>query len=215
MDSNKEKQVVSELMVERYKIIAGWPFMNHKVGDILLQDNLGCFHYNKEVWLNSEHLDVFPHLFQKLEWWQERTIEELEPEVWADIEGYEGSYQVSSYGRVKSLSRITKRKHKGIKEYEFIRKEKIVKNQKQSGGYLKVELSKDDITEIFYVHRLVAKCFVPNPDNKPYVNHILNVRDFNYYKFLEWCTQSENLNHSIKTNGYCEKIKTRKKPSKL
>ena len=108
-------------------------------------------------------------------------------EVWKDIEGYEGFYQVSNLGRVKSLlNRFPNTK--GI----CIMKEEIIPK-----GYKRVYLSKP-YRKRFLVHRLVAKAFIPNPDNKPDINHIDNNPSNNTATNLEWCNQSENLLHAQK-----------------
>ena len=101
-------------------------------------------------------------------------------EVWKDIEGYEGLYQVSNLGRVKSL--------KGSHEKY---KEKILKPRKNSNGYLRVGLCRKD----FYIHRLVAQAFIPNPNNYLEVNHKDETRDNNRVDNLEWCNKTYNMNY--------------------
>lgn len=101
-------------------------------------------------------------------------------EIWKDIEGYNGYYQVSNHGNVKSL--------KGNVE-------RILKISKHS-GYPIVTLSKNCICKTFLVHRLVAEAFIPNPDNLPIINHKDNSRDNNVASNLEWCTQKYNVNYS-------------------
>lgn len=102
------------------------------------------------------------------------TQEELNNEVWKDIQGYEGLYKVSSLGRVKNK--------RGL----------IMSPKIHHRGYIQIGLYKDKKSKNLYIHRLVAQAFIPNPDNLPYVNHKdenkLNDRADN----LEWCTPEYN-----------------------
>jgi len=104
-------------------------------------------------------------------------------EVWKDIEGYEGLYEVSNLGRVKSLSRIDSlgRKYK----------EKMLR-QSNSRGYLHTSLSKDNNSKSYQTHRLVALTFIPNPENKPQVNHMDENKTNNRVDNLNWMTSKEN-----------------------
>ena len=113
----------------------------------------------------------------------------MNEEQWRDIKGYEGLYQVSNMGRVKSLSRIRK-----CGSNKYIQKERIMKQQDRYNGYKKVQLYKDDYVS-FYVHRLVAEKFIPNPENKPQVNHKDSNISNNNLNNLEWVTISENSIH--------------------
>lgn len=108
-------------------------------------------------------------------------------EIWRDIKGYKGCYQVSSLGRVRSLRR--KRLSNG-----YLR-ERILKFGIAVNGYFYVILCKDRIIKPFSVHRLVAQAFIPNPDNKPEVNHKSGVKTDNEVNSLEWCTHKENIEH--------------------
>lgn len=115
-------------------------------------------------------------------------------EIWKDIQGYEGYYQVSNLGRVKSL----KRKVYGIRPYPITKKEKILSQSKtgRDRDYLFVSLSRDKITKHINVHRLVAKAFIPNPNNYPCVNHINEFEKWNNsIENLEWCTYKYNNNY--------------------
>lgn len=110
-------------------------------------------------------------------------------EIWKDIKGYEGLYQVSNLGNVRSVDRIVLRN--GI---QVPRKGKIL-NQIKFGDYLTVHLSKNGIKKHFRIHRLVAEAFLSNPDNLPIVNH----KDYNVFNNnvdnLEWCSYKYNNNY--------------------
>ena len=115
-------------------------------------------------------------------------------EIWKDIEGYEGLYQVSTYGNIKSLPKV-RRNGTGT----YIQKERLLKPSNTSTGYKKVELCKDGKRKGFKVHRLVAIAFIPNPDNKPEVNHIDGNKINNNIDNLEWVTSSEKTIHAYET----------------
>ena len=119
----------------------------------------------------------------------------IQDEVWKDIEGYEGLYQVSTCGNIKSLAKPRKNGNGRC----YIQKEKLLKQSFTSTGYKKVELYKDGKRKSFKVHRLVAIAFIPNPDNKPEVNHIDGNKINNNIDNLEWVTSSENTIHAYET----------------
>jgi len=114
-----------------------------------------------------------------------------EMEIWKDVVGYEGLYQISSIGNVKSMSRI--KMNRGI--YPVIYKENILKFIFCGGLYHTVRLYKDGKWKAIKVHRLVATHFIDNPLNLPYVNHIDNIGSNNYYKNLEWADNRSNQTH--------------------
>lgn len=103
------------------------------------------------------------------------------PEKWLPVSGYTGSYEVSSLGRVKSL----------------LSHGRILKQTINSVGYERVALRKDGITKFVFVHRLVARAFIDNPEKKPYVDHIDGDRRNNSASNLRWCTMRENCNFPI------------------
>ena len=118
-------------------------------------------------------------------------------EIWKDIPGYEGLYQVSNLGRVKSFPRIGT---KSNKEY-------ILKIQKYKTGYLYVNLCKNNKRRKWKIHILVALTFIPNNENKKYINHKDENKQNNCVENLEWCTQDYNNKYSKgkKVNQYDDK----------
>jgi len=116
-------------------------------------------------------------------------------EVWKDIKGYKGLYQVSNMGRVKSLKRTVTRKNGRKKTI----RERILKPKTSNAGYLRVGLCDSrGKRKFFFVHRLVCEAFHENPENKPEVNHINENRLDNRACNLEWVTAKENSNHGTR-----------------
>ena len=111
-------------------------------------------------------------------------------EIWKDIEGYEGLYQVSNLGRIQSLPRVNLCVNR-----TYIRKGKVLKGSSDKDGYLCVHLSKNGIERKFLVHRLVAKHFIPNPNNYQQVNHKNEIVNDNRVLNLEWCDCAYNIRY--------------------
>ena len=113
-------------------------------------------------------------------------------EVWKPVKGYEGLYEVSNMGRVKSLER-TVWDNRGC--YRTV-PEKILRGRKNNCDYLQVHLYRDGKAKWHSIHRLVAQAFLENPQNLPEVNHIDEVRDNNIASNLEWCSRLYNIEYS-------------------
>lgn len=118
-----------------------------------------------------------------------------EQEIWKDIKGYEGLYQISNLGRVKSCAR--KINH-GL--YVEDRGDVIMTPYLNNNGYYSVMLHKNKKKKNHRIHQMVARAFIPNPENKEMINHIDCNRLNNKVENLEWCTNSENQIHAMK-NG--------------
>lgn len=115
-------------------------------------------------------------------------------EQWRDIPEYEGIYEVSNFGRVRSSKdKTTKSALHGERKW----KQRILKQKTDKGGYKRVSLWKNKISKDFLVHRLVLLAFGSNPDNKPSVNHIDGNPSNNHLDNLEWVTPKENLIHAF------------------
>lgn len=144
------------------------------------------------------------------------TVQEISTtpanEVWKDIEGYEGLYQVSNLGLVRSLDHIQENLWKG-KPYKRMHIGMTIKPIKHVTGYYLVTLSKCGEHRTIRLHRLVAKAFIPNPDNLPEVNHKDENKANNRADNLEWCDGLYNTNYG--TGKYRKTAKRMRKVEQL
>ena len=115
-------------------------------------------------------------------------------EIWKDIKDYEGLYQVSNLGRIKSLVCWAGNKY----SKKYIKKEKILKFKPKKNGYFVVTLRHKNIIKYKTIHRIVAETFLPNPNNYPVVNHIDGNKINNNVSNLEWCTYKHNNQEAIR-----------------
>jgi hypothetical protein len=115
-------------------------------------------------------------------------------EVWASVKGFEGQYEVSSIGNIRSVDRLVHHYKGGKRLYKGTAKN----TRLNKDGYIRCNLKNDGKRYDYTVHRLVANAFIPNPNSKPQVNHINGVKTDNRIENLEWCTQSENNIHATK-----------------
>ena len=122
----------------------------------------------------------------------------LPKQIWKDIPGYEGLYEVSNTGRVRSLN------------YNGTGKTKVMKLSTNKLGYKKVGLCKDGKRKVYFIHRLVALAFIPNPNNYPIINHKDENPSNNAVWNLEWCTQKYNINYGNCRKKISEAIKGKK-----
>lgn len=119
---------------------------------------------------------------------EEKTFN-MEKEIWKSISGYEQLYEVSNFGKVRSIDRIVDGRNGVVSG-------KILSFSNNGTGYKQVCLCKDNVKSTKYVHRLVAEAFVPNPNNYTDINHKNEKRDDNMASNLEWCTKKYNQNYN-------------------
>lgn len=122
-------------------------------------------------------------------------------EIWKDVEGYEGTYEISNLGNIRSL---------------FYRNQ-LAKNKKirylkpyLNKGYFMITLVKDNKRLLTSIHRLIAQAFIPNLKNRPCINHINGIKTDNRIENLEWVTHKANMKHAVYVLGKCNRFKTRK-----
>lgn len=121
--------------------------------------------------------------------------EKEEIEEWRPVKGYEDRYEISNFGRLKTLTRVVKEHRRS-----YVRKGKIMNKYSNKDGYYRVKLYNGDATfKNESVHRLVLEAFIPNPNNYLEVNHIDGNPSNNYVENLEWCSKEQNVKHAYDT----------------
>lgn len=118
-------------------------------------------------------------------------------EVWKDIPNYEGLYQLSNLGNARSLNRYVN--HSKNPNFKVLKKGKTLSLCIGSNGYINLILSKNNKTTTKSLHKLIAKMFLPNPNNYPCVNHINGIKTDNRVENLEWCSFSHNSKEAFRT----------------
>lgn len=109
-------------------------------------------------------------------------------EVWLPVKGYEGIYEVSNFGKVKRVSRFRGVNKAYLNGY-------CLKPKDNGKGYYRIKLTVNNKSRRVMLHRIIAEAFIPNPENKPVVNHIDLNKKNNRIENLEWCTQKDNIIH--------------------
>lgn len=125
-----------------------------------------------------------------------KNTKRLYAEIWKDIKNYEGYYQVSNYGNVRSITRKREQRHYSGGTSHYVFNGKMLTIQKQRNGYCTVDLHKCGKTERKLIHRLVATAFIENKNNYKYINHKDNNPSNNRVDNLEWCTQKYNIQYA-------------------
>lgn len=129
----------------------------------------------------------------------------MKTEIWKDVIGYESLYQVSNLGNVKRIGSFRGVNKKYLNNYNLT----PMDNGK---GYLRIKLTKNNKSKRIMLHRIIAEAFIQNLNNKPFINHINSNKKDNRIENLEWCTQSENVKHSVNAGRWTQG-KTKKNKS--
>lgn len=124
-----------------------------------------------------------------------QNIAKMQKEIWKDVKGYEGLYQISNLGKIKRLSRLSYQRFG-----KLLLNEKVMSNVIDNNGYVVVSLTNNKKQRKFLVHRLIAIHFIKNNNNLPCINHIDGNKQNNDISNLEWCSYSQNNKHALDNN---------------
>ena len=128
-------------------------------------------------------------------------------EIWKDVKDYEGCYQISNYGRVKSIERVDFVNNRWGTITQRLIKGRVLKPILNQDGYFIYSLHKDGKSKNVFAHRLVAEAFIPNTNNYPVINHKSEIKTENFVENLEWCTRQYNTNYGTARMRQVDKIK--------
>lgn len=145
--------------------------------------------------------------------WAAPTVDAV-PVVRKPVKGFEGYYEVDCFGRVYGLDRVIYVDDNGRKYEKPVSAKKLSQTVK-SNGYKVVTLTKDGVSKAFYVHRIVAEAFIPNPNNLPMVNHKDEDRANNFVENLEWCTAQYNRVYGNAIENHAKKIRGRESEKRV
>lgn len=136
-------------------------------------------------------------------------------EEWKSATGYDGFYEVSNLGRIRSHRRYTRCVSKAGREFQKLQGGGLMKLVEHNGGYLSVVFSAEGVRKSFLAHRVVAEAFIPNPNNLPWINHKDANKRNNAVDNLEWCTAQENYQHAAMLGLLPPKFGSEKGTAKL
>lgn len=123
-------------------------------------------------------------------------------EIWKPIKNFEGYYEISNLGNVLSIERVIEYEYKtksGLINKRRFKQSKRLKTHINNVGYYTTDFQVNKIKQTVSIHRLIAEAFIPNPENKPTINHKDGIKTNNYIENLEWTTYSENNQHAVDT----------------
>jgi hypothetical protein len=163
------------------------PFCGQKLESFFVENRsvFACCNLNCKGYFMNAPKELWQELIKVIEEKQHKnTTTDQQDEVWKDVVGYEGLYRISNQGTVCRLYKNGK--------VNFM-------TPRILNGYWRVKLCNGNTQKEYFLHRLIAQAFIPNPENKPEINHINGIKTDNRIENLEWVTRSENAIHATKT----------------